>query len=187
VDVVNQFNSIILPRIVSGDDMQVNTNMMYCFIKPEGGASEGLRLQDILWEFPRYEEMTSELWNALKSTPEWGEYGKEWTNHMKVFGNQTPHGGVAAYDGETVRKALKYYTGLDIKDINRDGVIYSESEDVYYSMTHYADGGFFFAEGGEKDGDTVTFYVHNWWGNIGNSLRLDKYEGRYIIKGTMTA
>ena len=182
VDVVNQFNRIILPRSVIDDDMQINTNMMYCFIKPEGGVSEDLRLQDILWEFPRYEEMTPELWNALKSTPEWKEYGKEWTHHMKVFGNQTPHGGVAAYDGKTVRDALKYYTELDIKDINRNGVIYSESEDVYYSMTHYADGGFLFAEGGEKDGYTVTFYVHDWWGNEENSLKLREYEGRYIIE-----
>ena len=183
VNLVNQFNRIILPRNTIEGEEYINTNMMYNFIMPSGGASKDLKLQDVLWDFPEYIEMTSELYEALGRTEEWSKYEKEWTKSLEVFSDMNPHGGLAAHDGKTVREALKYYTDLDIDDIDCSDTIYSKDRDLYFSLTHYADGGFFWAEHGFKEGEKVTFWYDNWLGDCDYALVLLERDGRYIIDG----
>lgn len=183
VDLVNQFNRIILPRNTIEGEEYINTNMMYNFIMPSGGASKDLKLQDVLWDYPEYIEMTSELYEALGRTDKWSKYEKEWTKSLEVFSDMNPHGGLAAHDGKTVREALKYYTDLDIDDIDCRDTIYSAEPDLYFSLTHYADGGFFWAEHGFKEGEKVTFWYDNWWGDCDYALVLLERDGRYIIDG----
>ena len=154
--------------------MQINEDGVYaanplpCFVMDYYSDVSEMPLKNFLLYFPADADVTDAAeYEALKADPDFLFGQAASPEELPVPIHRISADSINAY--------LTKWSGLTLDDLkNKDGTIYAEEYDAYYTTTSDAGGAYFTCESGRLNGDTVTLEGS---GSAGSSVLTLKKNG----------